>query len=117
MGQPEAKLQRDIQKYARRYGWVLKVHGNQYTPAGTPDLIGCIGPIFWAMEVKTPSGVLSPIQAVRLEELAEVGAAVAVVRDLDYAKQFLDEVATCAQQTYRVDWSAYWREEVNHVEH
>lgn len=117
MGQPEAKLQRDIQKYARRLGWVLKVHGNQYTPAGTPDLIGCIGTLFWAMEVKTPSGVLSPIQAVRLSELAETGAAVAVVRDLGRAKMFLDEVAACAAQYTVVDWAAYWKEEVNSVEY
>ena len=39
----ESAIQRDIQKFWRKLGgWVFKVHGNEFMPAGIPDLVGCV---------------------------------------------------------------------------
>lgn len=90
MGNPEARLQRDIQNLVHDYaGYALKVHGNQYTPAGTPDLLACVGGHFVGMEVKTPSGVLSELQAKRLTEIREADGYIAVLRDTETANRFL----------------------------
>lgn len=94
MGNPEARLQRDIQHLVHEYGgYVLKVHGNAYTPAGTPDLLVCIGGLFAAIEVKTPSGVLSELQAKRLTEIKDAEGYIAVIRDMDTARRFLWNVS------------------------
>ena len=40
----ESSVQRAIQTFWRRVmkGWVFKVHGNEFTGSGIPDLVGCV---------------------------------------------------------------------------
>lgn len=94
MSNPEARLQRAIQKVIADDcgGYVLKVHGNAYTPTGTPDLLACIGGRFVAIEVKTPSGHLSEAQAKRLIDIAGAGGIAAVVRSVGAAVDLINAV-------------------------
>lgn len=71
----------------------VKLHGSQYQEAGTPDLhVTCHGRSLW-LEVKTPTGRVSPLQAQRLAEWSAAGAVTAVVRSLDEVRSLLDRVA------------------------
>lgn len=39
----EKSLDKRMMKLIRKYGgWVMKVHGNEFTGAGIPDLLGCL---------------------------------------------------------------------------
>lgn len=42
--------------------WFMKTHGGQYGRAGVPDIIGCVGGHFFAIEVKRPGGKPTPLQ-------------------------------------------------------
>ena len=61
----------------------LKIHGNQYQEAGTPDLhITYRGYSFW-IELKTDAGRVSAIQRQRLKEWGDAGACARVCRSVD----------------------------------
>lgn len=120
MPQPEAALQRKIQQLVKNMGgYVLKVHGNQFTPVGTPDLIGTIDGVFFAIEVKTKSGQLSLAQCLKLRRIAACGAPVAVIRDYVQAQRFMASVRDFAARLGDSDedrWAEYWEEEVDNAE-
>jgi hypothetical protein len=53
---PETRIQLTMQKALRKEFkgcYVRKIHGNEFTPAGMPDLICCIDGLFISIEVKT----------------------------------------------------------------
>ena len=56
-----------------------KLHGSQFTTAGTPDIFASIQGQALFLEVKTPTGQVSPVQHVELDRWARAGAIVAVV--------------------------------------
>ena len=58
--------------------------------AGTPDILACVRGRFVALEVKTPTGRLAPIQEHQLARIKEAGGVVAVVRSLDEVRSVLD---------------------------
>lgn len=75
----EANIQRRIQAQIRKAGgWVVKVHGNQYTPVGTPDLLACYRGRFIAIEVKQYDNRLSEVQQHALEMISAAGGLVTV---------------------------------------
>lgn len=55
MSQRESKLSRNIQAELRLHGaWCIKIHGSEFMPAGTPDIVGCYKGKFFAFETKLP---------------------------------------------------------------
>lgn len=55
MSQKESKRSRVIMSTLRAQGWFcFKVHGNEYTMAGLPDIIVCAKGVFVALETKEP---------------------------------------------------------------
>lgn len=58
----------------------LKLHGSPMQRAGWPDLLVIYAGRTLYVEIKGPSGRLSPLQVERLKRLKEAGATVAVVR-------------------------------------
>lgn len=60
--------------------WAVKIHGSAYQDAGTPDILGCYAGRMFALEVKTPHGRVTPIQARTLARWEATGAVAAVVR-------------------------------------
>lgn len=82
----EATLQRKIQKAIRdRGGKVIKIHGNAYSQAGTPDLIGVLNGRSFAIEVKRPGGKATKLQIHELEAWGAQGWAVGVACSVDEA--------------------------------
>ena len=82
----EAVLQRAIQKAIRdRGGKVIKIHGNAYAQAGTPDLIGVLAGVSFAIEVKRPGKTATKLQTHELEQWGLQGWAVGVATSVDDA--------------------------------
>lgn len=73
--QPEGKVSKKIIDAVNARGaYCWKVHGNEFTPAGTPDIVGPYRGFFVAFETKMPGNTLSPIQEYRIGKLREAGA-------------------------------------------
>jgi hypothetical protein len=81
--QPESRLQKRIQDALRRQfgGWWFKVWGGPFTPAGIPDLIGCVDGMFFALEVKLPKKASKPslIQLETIRDIVFKGGGVATI--------------------------------------
>lgn len=99
MKQPETLIQKKIQKWIKATGgdsW--KVHGSGMQRVGEPDIDGWLpyeyGHIHLKLEVKTPTGVPSKIQVVRLRKYwkAEYLAAIVTsVQELElYVQAYTD---------------------------
>lgn len=59
--------------------------------SGTPDIIGCVGPLFVAIEVKTDKGVSSALQVYKRERIAKCGSIAMVIspKNLEASINFL----------------------------
>lgn len=82
--QPESRLQQRIQKSLRRDvgGFWFKMWGGPFTPAGIPDLIGCVQGVFFALEVKRDDkrSKTSDIQDETIDDINAAGGCAGVVR-------------------------------------
>lgn len=75
MTQPESKLSAKIKKaLLERGAYVWKVHGNEFTPSGLPDIVGVYRGQFIGIESKMPGEKLSTIQEYRIHRLQKAGA-------------------------------------------
>jgi len=89
----EADLQRKIQKAIREAGGkVIKIHGNAYSVAGTPDLIGVLNGRSFAIEVKLPGKEATAKQTAELAAWAAQGWATGVVRSV---RDAMDAIGHC----------------------
>ena len=75
------------------FAW--KTHGGRYGTAGIPDIIACVEGRFFAFEVKTESGKVTPLQAATIQKILAAGGMAAVVRSVDEVRAILrqDDVA------------------------
>ena len=88
----ESLLQRQIIKHLRGMGaWVFNVHGSPYQQVGVPDLLVGYQGRFYAMEVKKPGGILSPVQAKVIEEIRASGSVAGRVESIEEAVKLLEE--------------------------
>jgi hypothetical protein len=87
----ESVIQRQIIKHLRGMGaWVFNVHGSPYQQVGVPDLLVGYQGRFYAMEVKRPGGVLSPVQAKVMDEIRASGSVVGRVESIEEAIKLLE---------------------------
>jgi Holliday junction resolvase len=87
----ESVLQRQIIKHLRGMGaWVFNVHGSPYQQVGVPDLLVGYEGRFYAMEVKRPGGILSPVQAKVIEEIRASGSVAGRVESIEEAVRLLE---------------------------
>lgn len=92
MSQPEARLSRKIMDALRAEGaFVFKVHGDEYTLAGLPDIIGCYRGYFLALETKMPGkqGNTSARQDYVHQKIRDAQGLVAVVTSIPEALGYL----------------------------
>ena len=88
----ESVIQRQIIRHLRGMGaWVFNVHGSPYQAVGVPDLLVGYKGRFFAMEVKRPGGVLSPVQAKVIEEIRASGSVAGRVESIEEAERLLEE--------------------------
>ena len=87
----ETVIQRQIIKHLRGMGaWVFNVHGSPYQQVGTPDLLVGYKGRFYAMEVKRPGGVLTPVQAKVIEEIRASGSVAGRVESIEEAVELIE---------------------------
>lgn len=101
MAQPESKLSREIMGALRARGaFCWKNHGGPTMMAGLPDIAGTYQGFFFAIETKTPEGgEPTEIQKLRHAQIREAGGAVAVLRTVREAVEFVLDVPAYHNRT------------------
>src|SRR5690349_275415 len=109
--QPEGKLSKKIiDALHARGAYVWKVHGNEYTPAGTPDIVGVYKGQFIAVETKMPGNELTAIQRYRIARMRTAGAlVVAPCRSVEEATALIDRL----WDLYTATPDSYWWHDVH----
>lgn len=99
--QPEGKLSAKIKAMMiRRGAFVWKVHGNEFTPTGLPDLCGVYLGQFIGCESKMPGNDLSDIQKYRIGKMRMAGALIiAPCFSVAEAEEFMDAVQAFIEGT------------------
>lgn len=73
----EKNLEKRVRKRLRELGkeqWHTKIHGDEFTEVGTPDILGVIRGCMIAIELKAPGETPAKIQLWQLARLKEAGA-------------------------------------------
>lgn len=91
----EADLVKTITTQLKQYPnvWVLKTHGSIHMPKGTPDLIGCCGGKFFAIEVKLDAHgryQATPAQKYVGNQIIKAGGAFTVMDRSNYSSAIAD---------------------------
>ena len=60
--------------------------------SGLPDIHVCLGGVCCWIELKTPTGKVSPIQDYTMRQIREAGGRTAVCRSAGEVKQFIEEI-------------------------
>jgi ribosomal protein S19 len=112
----EKSLDKRMMKLIRSFGgWVMKVHGNEFTGAGIPDLMGCIPVtitqemvgheigIFFGIEDKRDfKSEPSTIQLQTIEEIKKARGYSKVVRSYDDGVAAIQEIRLVPEGSGRV---------------
>jgi hypothetical protein len=85
-----------------------KLHGDQYSVSGDPDIYGSYRGRCFQIEVKQPKGRVSPAQEYRLEEWKLSGAFCTVARCVEDAQRLLDSIDSAIKGTTGSVYS--WRD-------
>ena len=93
---PETRLTSSILKElnALTDTLAIKIHGNEYTRTGEPDVIGTHKGIPFALEIKIEGNNPTPIQIIRLWEWKQAGARIGAVRTIHQALEVVMEGST-----------------------
>jgi len=59
--------------------YFMKTHGDKFSRAGVPDIVGCLGGRYFGLEVKRPGGVTTKLQDHELGKIKAAGGVAAVV--------------------------------------
>lgn len=76
----EKKFENNIKRYLADKGlYYLKVHGNTFTPNGTPDILACVNGYFLGIEVKAQNGKPTALQLLKIRNIRDAGGFAYVV--------------------------------------
>ena len=78
--------------------WWFKVKGGSGQQAGIPDIVGCIGGRFVAIEVKRPGKRPTKLQGHVMGLIREAGGAVGVARSVEDADRIASEPERLAER-------------------
>lgn len=74
MKKPETKFKEKVIKDLKTIPYIWFTKTQQVATRGTPDIIGCVNGLFFALELKsTPKGKVSDLQSYNLEKIIEAG--------------------------------------------
>lgn len=98
---PEAKLIRQMRDKAKaEYGdrlVIVKYHGSQFGEAGVSDFLCCIDGVFVTVEVKTPTGIVTPKQQAFGARVMNAGGLFAVCRTVEEFLETLGSAVSAVQ--------------------
>lgn len=86
---PEARVKKKIVDYLKKVEDLKFFCVQDRYTAGIPDILVCYRGYFFAFEVKAPTGKLSVIQRITLDEIKEAGGKAVAVRSVDDVKNIL----------------------------
>ena len=93
--------ERDIEKWLRRQVESLGGLAFKFTSPGNdgvPDRLAVLpGGLIYFIELKTDRGRLSPLQVWQQDRLRQLGVNVAVIKGMDEAVEFIEEVRDARQ--------------------
>lgn len=88
--QEETRLKNSILRMVKKeFPEVFIVKTADMFLSGLPDLIGCQSGQFIAMEIKTATGRVTPLQKIFIEKINAAGGRACVVRSVDETRNFL----------------------------
>ena len=89
----EKDIVMSIMRYLRAlpHCFCFKTHGGMYSAAGIPDILCCHNGIFYAFEVKTPAGRVTPLQESTIQKIRAAGGNAYVVRSVAEVRDILKE--------------------------
>jgi len=80
----EKQIENAIKKYlASKEIYFVKHHATKFSKVGVPDILACWQGKFVGIEVKTPSGRLTPLQLHNLDHIRRNGGISIVARCLE----------------------------------
>ena len=92
----ERTIQREIvRKIEKMGGYAVKQHGSIYGRVGTPDILACVGGVFFAIEVKVPGPPsktkATPAQNRQLRMVAIAGGVAFVTTSVEHVERVIKE--------------------------
>jgi Holliday junction resolvase len=80
---PEGKVKKHLKKaldelFAAQGGWYFMPIGGAFAEKGIPDIIGCWGGRFFAIEVKAKGGTTTKLQQIKMQQIANAEGFVGV---------------------------------------
>lgn len=89
----ESSLRRACMRWLKTqpasYIWYVKYPGGPFSRSGVPDLLLCVGGRFVAVELKTETGRLTPMQQREASRIARAGGVVATVRSVAHLESLV----------------------------
>ena len=82
---PEKKFEKQVRDYLESRGaWVLKTISEGRQEAGVPDLLVCYNGQFVALELKSETGAVRPLQEYKIKQINDAGGLAMIVRPSDW---------------------------------
>ena len=86
-----AAIMRYLKTVPDCFAW--KTHGDQYSQAGIPDIIACVGGRFVALEVKTQSGKLTKLQEITIQRINAAKGKACKVQSVKEVEEILENLS------------------------
>lgn len=104
----EKSIENDIKQYIREIGGLCyKIHGGSlYQEAGIPDLLCCLGGLFFGIEVKDPLGKPSAIQLAQGARIKKAGGHFLIAKSLQEVKDYIESEVLQHQNMYDKSYCA-----------
>ena len=74
---------------------------SQKSIIGTPDILGCVGPFFVAIEVKSKKGKPSPLQQLKIDKIIKTGSLAYVVYP-DNMDEILTKLESLSKRSFNL---------------
>ena len=87
----EKAIENEIKTYIASYGGLCyKIHGGDlYQETGIPDLLCCLGGLFFGIEVKDPQGKPSAIQLAQGARIKKAGGHFIIAKSVQDVKDYI----------------------------
>lgn len=82
---PEKTFEKKVRSWLEARGaWVLKTISEGRQEAGVPDLLICYKGQFVALELKSETGAVRPLQEYKIKQINDAGGLAMIVRPSDW---------------------------------
>lgn len=101
----EKEFENKVKKYMRDRGCYLVKYwgGGQFTTAGIPDILACVGGRFIGVEIKAPRGRPTALQIHNLKKIDEAGGYGILLypKDFEIFKELVESIESGGDAPYK----------------